>query len=187
MTNPTPELLALRDAFPLAFPAENAAVRPLAIGIRDVILAWADTRPDLDPKQVAEALRHHCARVTYRRTVVAGAMRIDLQGQPVAPVTQEAAALAAEGIERDRVMAAQAVINREMRRTAALEQQAKIQAAAEARRAKQAAKAPKQKAKKTPQPAAEAPAPKPAPKPAPTSKSAAAVVVKKRRAIPKGE
>lgn len=184
MTNPTPELLALRDAFPLAFPAEHAAVRPLAIGIREAIMAWADTRPDLDRKQVAEALRHHCARVTYRRTVVAGAMRIDLQGQPVAPVTEEAAALAAEGIERDRVIAAQAAINREARRTAALEKQARIQAAAEARRAKKAAKPPKPDAKKKPQPVAVAPAPKPAA----TSKPATAVVVvKKRRGIPKGE
>ncbi|WP_295442015.1 ProQ/FinO family protein [uncultured Thiodictyon sp.] len=174
---PSPALLALRGAFPLAFPVEDAAIRPLAIGIRDAIMAWADTRPDLDPRQVAEALRAHCARLTYRRTLLAGAPRIDLEGQPVGSVTEEAAAVAVEGIERDRAIAAQAAIDREARRTLALERQAQIQAAAAARRAKKAAKPPKQKAKK-PKPTATAA------KPAAAPKSTATVVVKKRRIIP---
>ncbi|WP_295385109.1 ProQ/FINO family protein [uncultured Thiodictyon sp.] len=131
-------------------------------------------------------LRAHCARLTYRRTLLAGAPRIDLQGQPVGAVTEEAAAVAVAGIERDRAIAAQAASEREARRTLALERQAQIQAAAAARRAKKAAKAPKQKGKKKKVQAK--PAAVPAPKAAAAPKSAATVVVvKKRRVIPRGE
>lgn len=183
MTHPTPELLALRDAFPLAFPVDEAALRPLAIDTRDRLLEWAASRPDLNPKRLRDALCQHCQRTRYRRTLVAGAMRINLQGEPVAPVTEEAAALALERMAQDREAKAQAAIQREERRARLMAQQAKLQAEAAARRAAKAAKPPKEKKAKpkaapTPKPAAPvAPAPKPA---------AAVVVVKKRRVIPQG-
>lgn len=178
--NLSPVLLALREAFPLAFPPGGQPPRPLAIGIREALMAWADTRTDIDHKQVHSTLARYCSRVAYRRALVAGALRVNLQGEPVDAVTAEAEYAANAAIERDLKAAEQAVLakaqRKAQRQAKAAAQQAKLQAEAAARRAAKAAKSPKQKVKP--------PAPPPAPISAPPPKKPApAIVVKKRRLV----
>ena len=98
----------LNAAFPLAFPLEDAEIRPLTIAIRDELAAWAagqglDERAAL---QLSRALQQHCCRRTYQQVVANGGMRINLQGEPVAPVTPEGEAYAQERIAR--ILAARA-------------------------------------------------------------------------------
>jgi ProQ/FINO family len=74
----------LLERYPAAFCAEPAAVRPLKIGIdHDIRQAL-----DVGPTVVSEVLRGYTRRRAYRAALaVPGAMRVDLDGQPVAPVT----------------------------------------------------------------------------------------------------
>lgn len=78
----------LLEGYPAAFHAEGAAVRPLKIGIDH------DMRHALDvaPRVVSEVLRGAWA--------VPGALRVDLPGQPVAPVTPEQPQWAPQGSRR---------------------------------------------------------------------------------------
>jgi sRNA-binding protein len=178
---------ALQTAFPLAFPVDEADIRPLAIGIRDDLIAWYATQKlNVTLNYIIGALRHHCWRTAYRQKLIAGAMRINLKGEPVSPVTEEAAALAVEQIKEAEI----ARLNRPdeqtrklLRRQAA---QAKRQAEAAAKQAeaaaKKAAKAaaskPKPKVVTKPQPAPAAALTKPA-----VAKPTATVIVKKKRTI----
>lgn len=96
----------LYELFPLAFPLDDAAVQPLAMTIRDDLAAWAAGQ-ELDERaarSLSRALQQHCCRRTYQATVVAGAMRINLQGEPGEPVTPEGQAHAQQRI--DRILAA---------------------------------------------------------------------------------
>src|SRR6266849_6316367 len=73
----------LLERYPAAFHAEAAAVRPLKIGMNH------DIRQALDvaPRVVSEVLRGYTRRRAYRAALaVPGALRVDLHGQPVAPV-----------------------------------------------------------------------------------------------------
>jgi hypothetical protein len=74
----------LLERYPAAFGAAPAAVRPLKIGIdHDIRQAL-----DVGPAVVSEVLRGYTRRRAYRAALaVPGAMRVDLDGQPVAPVT----------------------------------------------------------------------------------------------------
>src|SRR2546428_11668955 len=69
--------------YPAAFHTEAAAVRPLKIGIdHDIQQAL-----DVAPRVVSEVLRGYTRRRAYRAALaVPGALRVDLHGQPVAPV-----------------------------------------------------------------------------------------------------
>lgn len=157
--------------------AISSAGSPAPAGIgREPIMAWADARLDIDRKQVQNALARYCARPAYRRTILMGAMRIDLQGEPVDAVTAEAEYAAKAAMERDRGAAAQAVIARAQRQAKAAAQQAKLKAEAAAPQAGKATKPPKQMAKP---PAAVPPVAVKAPPPKPTP----AIVVKKRRSV----
>jgi hypothetical protein len=80
--------------YPAAFGAEPAAVRPLKIGIdRDMQQAL-----DVPRQVVSEVLRRYTRRRAYRAALaVPGAMRVDLHGQPVAPVAPEHQQLAQQG------------------------------------------------------------------------------------------
>lgn len=127
---PSRALLALREAFPLAFPADDAALRPLAIGIREPILAWTATRPEVNVKQVHAALAYHCTRITYRRLLIEGATRINLQGAPVGVVTAAAAQLARVSVEQDRAAAATKALARAQQLERHAAAQAKLPAAA---------------------------------------------------------
>src|SRR5215475_12212395 len=70
--------------YPAAFRAAGAEVRPLKIGIdRDLQQAL-----DVDPAVLRTVLGGYTRRRAYRAALAApGAMRVDLAGQPVAPVT----------------------------------------------------------------------------------------------------
>src|SRR5256714_6632566 len=70
--------------YPAAFRAEGAAVRPLKIGIdRDLQQAL-----DVDPAVLRTVLGGYTRRRAYRAALAAPrAMRVDLAGQPVEPVT----------------------------------------------------------------------------------------------------
>jgi sRNA-binding protein len=165
---------AMQAAFPLAFPPADQPPRPLAIGTREAVLAWAATRPDLDPRYVHLALCHHCLRIRYRKTLIAGVARINLQGEPTEPVTAEAAAVAAAGVERDLAAAAKRAAAKAEQRQRHLAQQAKLQAAAAARAAKPT---------KTAAPVKPPAPPRPAAPVAPAPKAAPVVVIKKRRSM----
>ena len=70
--------------YPAAFRAEGSEVRPLKIGIdRDIQQAL-----DVNPAVLRTVLGGYTRRRAYRAALAApGAMRVDLAGQPVAPVT----------------------------------------------------------------------------------------------------
>jgi sRNA-binding protein len=166
---------ALSAAFPLAFPDDDSQIRPLAIGTRDDVLAWMDrVKPDVERRAAIAAVQHHGARTADKRCLLEpGAMRIDLHGRPIAPVSPEAVECARTDLERVRENQAQAA----MRRAGNL---ARMDAETEAR---QAQKSPAKAKKPAPKPVA-APVPKPVIAPAPNS--IAAVVVKKTRRIVPG-
>ncbi len=87
----------LLERYPAAFHAEGAAVRPLKIGIDH------DIRQALDvaPKVVSDVLRGYTRRRAYRAALaVPGALRVDLHGQPVAPVAPAHQHVAQQGSRR---------------------------------------------------------------------------------------
>ena len=83
--------------YPAAFHTAAAAVRPLKIGIdHDIQQAL-----DVAPRVVSEVLRGYTRRRAYRAALaVPGALRVDLHGQPVAPVTPEHQQWAQQGARR---------------------------------------------------------------------------------------
>ena len=82
---PAPERLPLADLFPLCFNWERP--QPLKINIhRDLMAAGHDR------EAVRRALGRYCKADRYRKTLQAGAPRIDLQGQPAGVVTEKEAA-----------------------------------------------------------------------------------------------
>ena len=87
----------LLERYPAAFGADPAAVRPLKIGIdRDIQQALG-----VAPKLVHEVLSGYTHRRAYRAALaVPGAMRVDLHGQPVAPVAPEHQQMAQQGYRR---------------------------------------------------------------------------------------
>jgi sRNA-binding protein len=58
--------------------------QPLKIGIRNDVVA---RHPELQPGLIASALRTYTRSVGYLKTLKAGAVRIDLEGNPVGTVT----------------------------------------------------------------------------------------------------
>lgn len=165
-------LAALQAAFPLAFPADPAQIRPLAIGICQTLFAWIRDRPDLTEIGIKRALSQHCGRDRYQRALVAGAMRIDLDGREVTPVTPDAQVRAEATLARARAA----------RQRKASEKAAQLERHRAAEATRQAAAQTKRAAAK---PKVVQPAPAPAPRPVVATKAAPAVVVKKRRvAVP---
>jgi ProP effector len=87
------ELIA---AFPLAFSTEPEQIKPLGIGIKQRIYAqWK-----LSHREIDHALRHYTGQVDYLRTVIEGAVRVDLDGTANGTVTAKEAAYAAEHIKK---------------------------------------------------------------------------------------
>ena len=84
----------LLAAFPLAFSAEPRHIRPLAIGIRQQIYA----RCAFSHRSVGAALRRYANCPAYLRTIIEGAVRVDLDGAASGAVTAMEAAHAAERI-----------------------------------------------------------------------------------------
>lgn len=158
-------LAQLQTLFPAAFPHEDAQIRPLSIGLRDDLKAWLAQHPPPNPAGMIGALQHHCSRDTYQRTIIAGAMRINLHGEPVEPVTPEGQAHAEQRLAR----------NQAERQATAQRKAVKLPPSTQPAMKKGAK--PKTKPR-PPIPAVSAPPAKP---PLPT------VIVKKRRIIPKPE
>ena len=75
-----PNILALAETYPACFDGENP--RPLKLGIhRDLMAAG------FEKAAVKRTLARYCNRPRYRKALRAGAIRIDLQGQPAGVVT----------------------------------------------------------------------------------------------------
>jgi sRNA-binding protein len=80
----------LQNRFPLAFMGFEAPKRPLMVGILQAVLA-AD--PKLRKSQVKAAIGNYVGGRTYLRSMIEGAVRIDLDGNPSGQtVTAEEAA-----------------------------------------------------------------------------------------------
>ena len=90
--SPDDIIAVLADRFPAAFTIDPTARRPLAVGIHLKIAAAA---PDLSRVDVRRALSRYTHKSSYRRTLFAGAVRVDLQGASAGEVTAEQAEFAA--------------------------------------------------------------------------------------------
>jgi sRNA-binding protein len=78
----------LNAAFPLAFPLNDAEIRPLTVTIRDDLSGWIAAQPDSGAvRHLLGAMQRYCSRETYQRMVIAGTLRINLAGEPIEPVT----------------------------------------------------------------------------------------------------
>ena len=96
-------LAMLTERYPATFRHEGEPPRPLAIGTGDRLIA----ERALDPALVHTAMRLYTRRHAYRHALAQdGAMRVDLDGHEVEPVSQEHQALART--PRTRVAASQA-------------------------------------------------------------------------------
>ena len=159
-------LAQLQALFPVAFPPDDAQIRPLAFSLRDDLRTWLEQHPQPNPAGMISALQRHCSRDTYQRTVIAGAMRINLHGEPVDPVTPEGQAHAEQRLARN---------------------QAERETTAQRNTARHTPATPPV-SKKVPKPKAKAPLPTPAVVPAPPRPpSMPTVVIKKRRIMVKPE
>jgi sRNA-binding protein len=88
-------MLAAR--FPQTFVADSSRPhRPLKVGIdRDLVALGV-----LDEASATRTLRHYCSRLMYRRSLVAGAVRVDLDGQVAGEVATAHAAHAQRIVTR---------------------------------------------------------------------------------------
>ncbi|MEZ5575801.1 MAG: ProQ/FinO family protein [Candidatus Competibacteraceae bacterium] len=75
-----PNILALAETYPACFDGENP--RPLKLGIHHDLMAAG-----FEKAAVKRTLARYCNRPRYRKALRAGAIRIDLQGQPAGVVT----------------------------------------------------------------------------------------------------
>ena len=79
-------LVRLAEAFPKTFILEKYQPhRPLKVGIAADLMGRC---PELDHRKVSVALAVYTRRVMYLRSLVAGAVRVDLDGKPCPPVTR---------------------------------------------------------------------------------------------------
>lgn len=89
----------LKPWWPALF--EDAETKLLQVGIHDSLFRDAESRGiALSRKQICRALKAVTRAEAYLSSVQAGAMRHDLHGQPVTPVTEEEARFSAERLER---------------------------------------------------------------------------------------
>ncbi len=117
MTSPTSKrqrtsaaLMLLQTRFPALFPAKPSDVRPLALGIHQALADRLASDADADPKGIGWALRKWCKLESYKRALARGGDRIDLDGRPVEPVSEEhrrAALALVEDLDADRRAKAQ--------------------------------------------------------------------------------
>jgi sRNA-binding protein len=94
----------LADRYPKAFAVQNQRRLPLKLGIHGDIVASIGGA--LTPKELRRALRWYTGSLGYLREMLAGAARIDLQGDPSGVVTATEA-------QRAREMLAQLLARRE--------------------------------------------------------------------------
>jgi ProP effector len=116
-------LTHLAEAFPQTFVLERSRPnRPLKIGIAADLQAHC---PALEWRVLKVALAAYTGRVMYLRGLVAGAARIDLDGNPAGEVSARATEHAT--VKRDEILAA-----REARKAAAVASKGAAQVAAAA-------------------------------------------------------
>ncbi len=91
----------LAATFPKVFD-NSVSIQPLSIGIMADVLAHADKAAEagISKSKLREAVVLFTRRIDYLTCLKAREMRIDLQGNPVTPVTEEEAALAATKIKK---------------------------------------------------------------------------------------
>ncbi len=87
--DPAPALPALAEAYPACFDWERP--RPLKLGIHKDLLAAGFGGAGVKPAEIKRALGRYCNRARYRKTLRAGADRVDLDGRPAGAVTAEEA------------------------------------------------------------------------------------------------
>jgi sRNA-binding protein len=87
-------LWLLVGRYPACFFMLETKRLPLAIGIRDQIIATGAIEPD----QLNLALQFYCRSEGYLRALARGGVRIGLEGEPVGVVSPEQAASAAKGL-----------------------------------------------------------------------------------------
>ncbi|MDR9432481.1 MAG: ProQ/FinO family protein [Spiribacter sp.] len=83
----------LINDYPACFSAKRDQVRPLAIGIEKAIRQSLEQKPetkDTPSWLIRQALARYTRSPAYLEAIIAGAERIDLQGQSVEPVTEAA-------------------------------------------------------------------------------------------------
>lgn len=80
----------LQKQFPLAFPKKPAAKVPLKIGIHKDLLQLAE-QLGIDKNDIRNAVKKWCRGKRYAECLVAGAARLDLNGNAVGHVTKEQA------------------------------------------------------------------------------------------------
>jgi sRNA-binding protein len=75
----------LVERFPAAFKKPGEPKPPLMIGVSAEIMLRC---PELTRQQIGLAMNDYCGGSTYLRSFVAGAHRVDLDGNPVSELTQ---------------------------------------------------------------------------------------------------
>ena len=123
----------LCERFPACFSRQKASVKPLAIGIQTQLRKVLDADPALADTPnwlIRQALAHYTRSPAYLEAVIAGAERIDLEGNAVEPVTDAAIALARDRRAEQKARAAarrreRAAADAEKRHQARLEQLAR--------------------------------------------------------------
>jgi ProP effector len=80
-------LTLLCELFPKAFARYEARRRPLKIGIYDDLITALDGAVTV--AELSAALRVYCTNRVYRSRLIAGAARIDLNGEPAGTVSVE--------------------------------------------------------------------------------------------------
>ncbi|MCP4410026.1 MAG: hypothetical protein GY807_20245, partial [Gammaproteobacteria bacterium] len=87
----------LTERFPIAFPKDYEAIKPLKIGIyEDLCEALGE---DVDKALLKTVLKNQTSRDGYLLALMRQDHRIDLQGQPAGTITEDAKALASKKIE----------------------------------------------------------------------------------------
>jgi ProP effector len=95
-------LCVLVERFPQAFSNMSDQIRPLKVGIYDDLVAATD----LDPAALKRALKFYTGLTSYQHALAAeGAMRVDLAGNTVEPVSPDHAQWAREKLATGRTKA----------------------------------------------------------------------------------
>lgn len=91
----------LQQQFPAAFDT-SLRIRPLKIGIVEDIMQYSTqaSEHNISRSKLREAIRFHTQRLDYLVSLKLQEIRIDLQGNPIEPVSQEDAQQAARKIKK---------------------------------------------------------------------------------------
>ena len=88
--NPAAIIAELARLYPRAFFTDPSRMRPLTIGVKEMLLCeWKDA-----PDALGVALRYYTGGTSYLKVMIAGASRVDLQGRKAGLVTARHAKMA---------------------------------------------------------------------------------------------